>query len=804
MKISYQWLQDFIDSAASPEEIANLLTGCGLEVEDISPYNSIPGGLAGIVIGEVLSAEKHPNADKLKVCSVNIGSAISQIVCGAPNVAAGQKVLVATVGAMVYPTKGEPFTINKAKIRGELSEGMICAEDELSLGDSHDGILVLPAHYEIGKPASDYFEVYTDYTLEIGLTANRGDAASHLGVARDLYALGIPKRRKVLPQLILGQAENPYTITLEKDAGCLRYSGIEINNIAVKTSPTWLQNKLRAIGLSPINNIVDATNYVMHSLGQPLHAFDAAEIAAHQIIVRKAKVNEVMKTLDNQSRTMLGHECLICDAVRPLALAGVFGGLNSGISAETKNIFIESAYFDGATVRKAAKTHGLNTDASFRYERGTDPNITFEALHEVAHLIIEIAGGYVPSQIVDVYPSPVLDKIINFNPVKSNELIGKEIPVATQRDILQNLQIGIRELNPTEWELNVPPYRVDVTRAVDITEEILRIYGLNNIEMGKEVKSATTFSSATFGLNLKNKLAQFLSNKGFLEMMSNSLTKSAQYNEEQLASAVSLLNPLSQDLNMLRIDLLPNMLEAMQYNNNRKNSDLRLFELGHTYHKWGNGEAQSHYTENSYLAIGLYGKKQPESWNNAKTEWGYFSLKNLLLQVLSKVGLNQISYAFEADERFEQATQLKFKKKQIAVMGKIEPKLAATYDLDKAVWFACIDIKMLIELAASVKFSLKPISIFPAVRRDLALMLAKEVSYQQLEKIAMQTAPQLIKDMGVFDVYQGDKIEQGKKSYALNFTLQDEQKTLTDQEIDLVMKKLVQNFEKEVGAILRG
>jgi phenylalanyl-tRNA synthetase beta chain len=322
--------------------------------------------------------------------------------------------------------------------------------------------------------------------------------------------------------------------------------------------------------------------------------------------------------------------------------------------------------------------------------------------------------------------------------------------------------------------------------------------------MGKEVKSATTFSSATFGLNLKNKLAQFLSNKGFLEMMSNSLTKSAQYNEEQLASAVSLLNPLSQDLNMLRIDLLPNMLEAMQYNNNRKNSDLRLFELGHTYHKWGNGEALSHYTENSYLAIGLYGKKQPESWNNAKTEWGYFSLKNLLLQVLSKVGLNQISYAFEADERFEQATQLKFKKKQIAVMGKIEPKLAATYDLDKAVWFACIDIKMLIELAASVKFSLKPISIFPAVRRDLALMLAKEVSYQQLEKIAMQTAPQLIKDMGVFDVYQGDKIEQGKKSYALNFTLQDEQKTLTDQEIDLVMKKLVQNFEKEVGAILRG
>ena len=804
MKISYQWLQDFIDSPASPEEIANLLTGCGLEVEDISPYHSIPGGLAGIVIGEVLSAEKHPNADKLKVCSVNIGSAINQIVCGAPNVSAGQKVLVATVGATVYPSKGEPFTINKAKIRGEVSEGMICAEDELSLGDSHDGILVLPDHYEVGKAASEYFEVYADYTLEIGLTANRGDAASHLGVARDLYALDIPKKPKILPQLMLGQAENPYTITLEKDAGCLRYSGIEIHNISVKPSPTWLQNKLRAIGLSPINNIVDATNYVMHSIGQPLHAFDAAEIAAHQIIVRQAKQGEEMKTLDGQSRTMLGHECLICDAVRPLALAGVFGGLNSGISAETKNIFIESAYFDGAVVRKSAKSHALNTDASFRYERGTDPNITLEALHVVANLILEIAGGYLPSQLIDVYPSPVSDKIIVFNPIKSNQLIGKEIPSSKQKEILHHLQIGIHEISENEWELNVPPYRVDVTRAIDVTEEILRIYGLNNIEMGKEVKSATTFSSATFGLNLKNKLAQFLSNKGFLEMMSNSLTKSAQYSEDKLQHAVNLLNPLSQDLNMLRIDLLPNLLEAMQYNNNRKNNDLRFFELGNTYHKYGEGKDLTHYQENSYLAIGLYGKKQPESWNNPKTEFGYFSLKNLLHNLFSKVGLNQISFTFEADDRFEHATQIKCKKKQIAVMGKVNPTIASQFDLNNAVWYACIDLKNLTELAANVRFNLKPISVFPAVRRDLALQLNKEISYQQLEKIAMQTAPQLIKDMGVFDVYQGNKIEAGKKSYALNFMLQDEQKTLTDQEIDSVMKKLIQNFEKETGAILRG
>lgn len=804
MKISYKWLLDFIDTESSPEEIGNLLTSCGLEVEDIHRHHSIPGGLEGVVIGEVLSAEKHPNADKLKVCSVNIGSAIKQIVCGAPNVAAGQKVLVATVGTTVHPSKGEPFTINKAKIRGEVSEGMICAEDELSLGESHDGILVLPAEYEVGKAASEYFEVYSDYVFEIGLTANRGDAASHLGVARDLYALGVKFKKKELPQLILGQAENPYQISLDKDSGCLRYSGIEINNITVKPSPAWLQNRLKAIGLSPINNIVDATNYIMHSIGQPLHAFDASEIAAHRIHVRKAKAGEKLKTLDGQTRELLGHECLICDAVRPLALAGVFGGINSGIQDTTQNIFIESAYFDGAVVRKSAKTHGLNTDASFRYERGTDPNITREALHAVASLIIEIAGGYVPSLIIDVYPNPIEDKAIVFNPKKSNELIGKDIPLSTQREILQHLQIGIHEESEEKWLLNVPPYRVDVDRAVDITEEILRIYGLNNIEMGKEVKSATTFSTAEFGLNLRNKLANYLSHNGYLEMMSNSLGKSENYPAEKLDQAVLLLNPLSKDLDMMRLDLLPNMLEAMQYNSNRKNSDLRFFEIGNTYHKNGDGSSLEHYRESNVLAIGLYGKKQPESWNNPKTEFGYFSLKNTVVKLLAKLGLNQLSYSFDADDRFEMATQVKIKKKQVAVFGKVASKLASQYNLDRAVWYAYFDLKTISELAAEVKFMLKGISVFPAVRRDLALMLNKEVTYLQLEKIALQTAPKLIKEMGVFDVYEGDKIEQGKKSYALNFMLQDEQKTLTDEEIESVMNQLVENFKKETGAILRG
>jgi phenylalanyl-tRNA synthetase beta chain len=763
MKISFNWLKEYIDTNSSAQEIGNLLTGCGLEVEDISDYYSIPGGLEGIVIGEVLEAVPHPNADKLRICQVNLGNQTKQIVCGAPNVAAGQKVLVATVGATVYPTKGEPFTIGKAKIRGEVSEGMICAEDELSLGESHDGILVLPNEYEVGKAASAYFEVYADQIFEIGLTANRGDAASHYGVARDLFALGVKKKKTVLPQLILGQAENPYTITIEKDSGCKRYSGIQVNNVQIKPSPSWLQNRLKAIGLSPINNIVDATNYIMHSLGQPLHAFDALEIAGHQINVRKAKVGERMVTLDQTERKMLGHECLICDAVRPLAIAGVFGGLHSGISAETTDIFIESAYFEGSAVRKAAKAHGLNTDASFRYERGTDPNITFEALHDAAALIIEIAGGYVPCAIKDLYPEPIEDRRIVFNPKKSNELIGKEISLETQRKILHDLQIAIQEESATHWNLIVPPYRVDVERAVDVTEEILRIYGLNNIEMGKDVKSAMTFSSDEFGLNLKNKLAQFLSNKGFMEMASNSLTKSAQYNEEQLTKAVKLLNPLSNDLDVMRMDMMPSILEAMQYNNNRKNSDLRLYEIGKTYSKKGESAELGNYLEQKHLAIGLFGKKQPESWNNSKVEFGYFGLKNAVELLAAKAGIAPLNYTFEEDEKFELPTQIRVKKRQIGVMGKVASDMAKKFDLDKAVWYADLDLDALTELAAESKFKLKPVPVFPAVRRDLAMVLDQTVSYQQLEKIALKTAPQLIKEMNAFDVYEGDKIAAGKK-----------------------------------------
>jgi phenylalanyl-tRNA synthetase beta chain len=509
-------------------------------------------------------------------------------------------------------------------------------------------------------------------------------------------------------------------------------------------------------------------------------------------------------TLDQTERRMKGHECLICDAVRPLAIAGVFGGLHSGISAETKNIFIESAYFESSVVRKSAKAHGLNTDASFRFERGTDPNITFEALHDVAALILDIAGGYLPSPIIDIYPNPIEDRKIAFSPKKSNELIGQDIPLDTQRKILTDLQIGIHEYSDDNWELNVPPYRVDVERAIDITEEILRIYGLNQIKMGHEIKSAMTFSSAEFGLNLKNKLADFLSNKGFYEIASNSLTRSSLYSETQLDQAVKLLNPLSQELDIMRMDMLYSMLEAVQYNNNRKSQDLRFYEIGKTYTLNGDGAELNNYKEQKHLTLGLLGRKNPESWNNPKTEFGYFSLKNEVELVLRKAGITNLQFSFEANDRFEHATQILVKKKVIGVMGSVTSKLAKKYDLDKTFWYADLDLDVLTQLAKEVKFKLKPISVFPAVRRDLAMVLDKQITYLQLEKIAMKTAPNLIKQMGVFDVYQGDKIAEGKKSYALSFVLQDESKTLTDVEIEEVMKNLVQNFGKETGAQLRG
>ncbi|MFY7733312.1 MAG: phenylalanine--tRNA ligase subunit beta [Bacteroidia bacterium] len=810
MKISYNWLKDIIDINSTPNEVSQMLTGCGLEVEHVENYQSVKGGLEGIVIGFVKEREKHPNADKLSVCKVDIGiGEDKQIVCGAPNVAAGQKVLVATVGATLYPSKGEPFKISKSKIRGEVSEGMICSEDEIGLGESHDGILILPDNYEVGKPASEYFKVYNDFIFEIGLTANRGDAASHLGTARDLRAITKCEVRNVdfeVPSI--NSSQQPVAVTIEDTEGCKRYTGLSISNIEVKPSPEWMQNRLRSIGINPINNIVDATNYVLHELGQPLHAFDADKIKGNQIIVKKAVAGGKFNTLDKTERTLKGHECMICDAEKPLALAGVFGGLDSGISDTTKNIFLESAYFDAATIRKAAKAHGLSTDASFRYERGTDPNITEIALKRVANLIIEIAGGNISSAIIDVYPTKIENTVIEFSLTKSNQLIGKEIEKERVTQILTALDIEILADKGDMLTISIPPYRSDVTRPADVTEEILRIYGLNNIEIGNDIKSTISYNETEQKVKLKNNLADYLSANGFNEIATNTLTKSAYYSEDELQNAVKMLNPLSSDLDIMRLNMLPSVLEALQYNNNRKLSNLKFYEFGKTYFKGNKTEAGGinlleNYVEQSHLVLAMTGSTENENWNQNNKQANYYIIKGFVQNILAKSKLTKLELVLTENANFDYVVAVNYKQKQIAIMGTVNQKLADKFDLHAPVFYADINVDLLVELNKNEKTTIKLVPAFPAVRRDLALLIDDAINYAQLEKIAVKTDSNLIKQVNVFDVYKGDKIESGKKSYALSFMLQDENKTLTDEEIDSVMKKLIKNFEKEVGASLR-
>jgi phenylalanyl-tRNA synthetase beta chain len=810
MKISYNWLKDIINIDSTPGEISQMLTGCGLEVEHLENYQSIKGGLEGIVIGYVKEREKHPNADKLSVCKVDIGTGEDkQIVCGAPNVAVGQKVLVATVGATLYPSKGESFKISKSKIRGELSEGMICAEDEIGLGESHDGILILPENYEIGKPASAYLKVYNDFVFEIGLTANRGDAASHLGTARDLRAITKCEVRSVDCELPAASSQQPIAVSIEDTEGCKRYTGLSISNIEVKSSPEWIQNRLKAIGINPINNIVDATNYVLHELGQPLHAFDTDKIIGNKIIVKKAIEGSKFNTLDKVERVLKGYECMICDAEKPLALAGVFGGIDSGISATTKNIFLESAYFDAATIRKAAKGHGLSTDASFRYERGTDPNITIVAIKRLANLIIEIAGGTISSAIIDVYPTKIENTMIDFSLTKSNQLIGKEIEKERVVEILKALDIEIVEDKGEILKISIPPYRSDVTRPADVTEEILRIYGLNNIEIGNDIKSTISYNETENKVKLKNNLADYLSANGFNEIATNTLTKSAYYSEDELQSAVKMLNPLSSDLDIMRLNMLPNVLEALQYNNNRKLSNLKFFEFGKTYYKGEKTEAGGinlleNYVEQSHLILALAGTVENESWTNNNKPSSYFILKGYVQNIFAKSKINKLEFLSIENLQYNFAIAVIYKKKQVAVIGEINKNLTNKFDLNSPVFFADINIDLLMEFNKTEKSFIKSVPIFPTVRRDLALLIDEAINYSQLEKIALKTESNLIKQVNVFDVYKGDKIEKGKKSYALSFMLQDENKTLTDEEIDSVMNKLIKNFEKETGAILRG
>lgn len=801
MKISFNWLKEIIDTGLSVKEISDLLTGCGLEVEGTERYESVKGGLRGIVIGEIKTCEKHPNADKLKITTVDIGTGTDlHIVCGAPNAATGQKVLVAPVGTIVHPSKGEPFEIKKTKIRGELSEGMICAEDELSLGKSHDGIMVLPEHYKAGKPATEYFDVFEDDVIEIGLTANRGDAASHLGVARDLRALtGSDIKVNVAP--VPAATTNALVQVEIKDNDCKRYSGISLNGITVKDSPLWMQNRLRAIGINPINNIVDATNYVLHELGQPLHAFDADKLSDKKIIVRKLPKGTSFITLDQVKRTLTGDECMICDAVKPIAIAGVFGGLDSGITAQTTNIFIESAYFDAASVRKTAKSHGLSTDASFRYERGTDPNITLIALARVVSLIQEIAGGKVASAITDIYPHPIAHFKVAFSIKKFNQLIGQVIPTEEVKSILKNLEIDISEESSDMLELLVPPYRSDVKREADVAEEVLRIYGLNKIAIQQQLKSTLTKSAEEQAFLLRNRLSDYLSANGFTEMLSNSITKSAYYTDDELKKAVKLLNPLSSDLDMMRMQMMFNGLEMIQYNSNRKNSNIKAFEYGLTYETDG---SSGKFIETPHLAIYLTGYKTAESWNTPQQNASFFTLKSYVQNLLKRAGINGITFQYDVVNDFlNEACTINIGGKQLAMLGSIKSTYLTKFDIEQPVYFADIMWNEVKEISAHSPFYPQQVSPYPAVRRDLALILEKSVKYAELENIAIKTAPSLIKQINAFDVYEGEKIEKGKKSYALSFILQDDNKTLTDSDIETVMKKLINRFEKELGATLR-
>jgi phenylalanyl-tRNA synthetase beta chain len=799
MKISYNWLKQFINTEKTPQEVSTILTAIGLEVESLDKVQAIPGGLEGLVIGEVKECAQHPNADRLRVTKVDVGSGILlDIVCGAPNVGAGQKVVVATVGCEIHPTEGEPFKIGKSKIRGEVSEGMICAEDEIGLGKSHDGIMVLPSEAVIGTLAKDYFNLPDDFLYEIGLTPNRADAASHLGVARDLAAF--LKQEIIIPAVHafkIANTSNTIKVEVIDEDAAPRYSGLTISGITVRESPKWLKEKLAVIGIRSINNIVDVTNYVLHDLGQPLHAFDADEIAGGKVIVQKCTEGTKFKTLDGIDRTLSADDLMICDSEKPMCIAGVFGGTSSGVKETTKNIFLESAYFNAVSVRKTSKRFALKTDASFRFERGTDPEITVYALKRAALLIQEVAGGEITSEIFDHYPKPVapFDVELAFEHVQ--KLIGVTIPKEEITSIIKALSIEVVKATETQLTLKVPTYRVDVTRPVDVIEEVLRIYGYDNIEIPQKVNASLNVSPKPDKEALQHSIADMLTSKGYFEILSNSLTKSS-YSAD-LTTAVKILNPLSSDLDVMRQSMLFSGLEAVSYNQNRKNADLKLYEFGKTYHT-NNGK----YQEKNHLAIFLGGKVEAEQWNQTAKATSFYNLKAAVDAILKKLNISNLQSDEIQNPAFAYGVQYRRGPKVLVEFGAVSNQSLKTADLAKStVFYADFNWDMILMLVKNNKISYKEVSKFPVVRRDLSMLLDKNVKFEDLKRIALKTEKSLLKEVNVFDVYEGDKLPENKKSYALSFILQDEEKTLTDQQIDAIMQKLIGNFGKETGAEIR-
>lgn len=811
MKISYNWLKQLLPVSLAPQQISTILTDIGLEVESLEKIQLIPGGLEGLLIGKVLECVQHPNADRLRITTVDLGASEPvQIVCGAANVAAGQKVVVAPVGTTVHPVSGEPFKITKAKIRGEVSEGMICAEDEIGLGTSHEGIMVLPEDTQIGIEAKRFFQLEEEYVFEIGLTPNRADAVSHLGVARDLraYLLAHDPKQAVAMQLpdvaAFGNGGSGLAIDVKvgNTIACPRYAGVCLSGLTIAESPKWLQDRLRSIGLKPINNVVDATNYVMHELGQPLHAFDYTKIADSKIIVDTVAEGTVFKTLDGTDRKLSAQDLMICDGnKKPLCIAGVFGGMESGVSANTQSIFLESAYFNAVSVRKTAKRQGLKTDASFRFERGTDPNMPVYALKRAALLIIELAGGQLASPLIDLYPQAITGFEVNAAYADIDRLIGEQIPAATIKTILSALDIKIVSETEKELSLLVPPFKVDVTRDVDIVEEILRIYGYNNIAFPAKMTSSLSFSQKPDREKLQHAVADMLTANGFSEMMANSLTKSSYkqfLGEQEQQEAVQILNPLSADLEVMRQTLLFSALEAVAYNVNRKQSDLSLYEFGKSYHL-----VAGKYTEKQHLALVQTGRKAAEQWNTANDKVNYFILKGAVESIFKKLGVEGCTCTPHSSRLYTDALIWERNGKVVATLGQIHPSVLKTMEIGQEVFYASLAWDELMKIVRKAKaLQHREVSKFPAVRRDLSMLINDDLSFEQLQKIAQQTEKNLLKEVQVFDVYQGDKLPAGKRSYALSFVLEDSEKTLTDKQIDSVMDKLIQNFEK-AGAEVR-
>lgn len=821
MKISLNWLKDYIQIDETPEKIARLLTDCGLEVESLEKTESVKGGLKGIVIGEVLTCGKHPDADRLSVTTVDIGTEVLPIVCGAPNVASGQKVVVATVGTTLYTSTGESFEIKKAKIRGQESRGMICAEDELGLGTSHEGIMVLEPEVKTGTPAASYFRVEEDYCIEIGLTPNRIDAASHYGVARDLAAVishlqpgsAIKAHKPDVSHFQPDEKTSEISIKIEDSDACPRYTGLTISGVKVQESPDWLKNRLKTIGLKSINNVVDITNFVLHETGQPLHAFDASKIAGNKVIIRKPQKDTTFLTLDEEEVKLTGNDLMICNEKDPMCMAGILGGIDAGVSNVTENIFLESAYFEASGIRKSSKHHTINTDSSFRFERGADPAMTVFALKRAALLIKELAGGKITSDVMDVYPSPVKPCIIDFRYESAIRLIGKTIDKETIKNILLSLEIKITHETAEGLELEIPPYRVDVTREADVVEEILRIYGYNNIELPERLHASIVSSPNPDKEKLQNVASDMLSGRGFNEIMNNSLTKSSYYKSDLFKpeSIVHILNPLSQDLGVMRQSLFFGGMETIAWNQNRRVTDLSLYEFGNIYFK---EETKDHegplklpgYREQRMLSLFMTGNVQPESWYAPTKTVSLFDLKAEVMVLLQKMNIrldDATAEEIHGENFWEAGMRYIVNGKTLLELGEVSRHFLKAFDLKQDVFYASVNWEMVLKLQDKNPIRYHEIPKFPEVRRDLALLISNEVKFSDIERLAKTAERKLLKKVRLFDVYKDEKIGAGKKSYAVSFTLSDEKKTLTDKEIDKVMNKISKTLQKELNANIR-